>query len=74
VAELVAKAEPRPDFSIALPLEIPVDANLPALVDCVADNQKAGANIISLTVRARSAEHYIEQLGLIANKVMPRFS
>lgn len=63
-------------FDVALPLECPDDVSdhLSAFIDSVKKIYQAGATVASLTVRARSAEHYVEQLHLLKEKVFPHFA
>jgi probable F420-dependent oxidoreductase len=66
-AEYHERAHP---FDVALAVECPEDGA--GLIDRVSRVRSAGATVASLTVRARSAEHYVEQLHFIHDKVMQR--
>ncbi len=66
-------AERTAPFDVALAVEVPVDdAGRDACVERIRAAQGAGATIASLTVRARSAAHYVEQLRWLVETAAPR--
>ena len=77
---LLAKAREWPEWQgragknqlpleIALALDVPIDVagNLNAFQDRVNQTLDAGATLVSLTVRAKSAAHYVEQLEALSH-------
>jgi probable F420-dependent oxidoreductase len=59
-------------FDVGLAVEVPADASAGEVAQRVAKVRDAGATIASLTVRARSAAHYVERLEWWMQSVAPQ--
>lgn len=78
IAEMLAHAraseafpERTAPFDVGLAVEVPADAGADDIAERVAKARDAGATVASLTVRARSAAHYVERLEWLMQSVAP---
>ena len=66
------------DFDLAFSLDREFDisdaAQRAALIDTVARYQRIGATVLNLRFRHQSLQHYLDQLGIFASQVAPRFT
>lgn len=58
-------------FDVGLAVEVPADASADEVAERLAKVRAAGATIASLTVRARSAAHYVERLEWLMKNIAP---
>ena len=65
-------------FALVLPIDVQLDALDPTERAQLADRseryQALGTTVLNLRLRHRSAQHYVEQLEVVAREVAPRFS
>ena len=65
-------------FALVLPIDVQLDALDPTeraqLADRCERYRALGTTVLNLRLRHRSAQHYLEQLEVVAHEVAPRFS